>query len=293
MKLSKYTFSAALLVSLFITGCGTPYKDKGYKSEADYEFSNSANLSPIGVARFKAAGVSSGAEFNAAINEMRAKGYSNSSKVDDVLEYVRDRFEGAKVGISALDIKRNRDAEAAQLRAKKIEAEKLEAKKKADENAAKVAAEKAKKDALDRKLLESKSYVSARRQALLKEGVVQANLIDLMVDFKSLKGKKVFLVCNIYNVDSSTAFCRSDDEKHLIIIESPSINRSDYRTMLKECSERYYNQNHKWCQSMPIVATVAGSSTPRLINASVYELCKERRFNMLRPRTPFDECYVE
>ena len=293
MKLSKYTFFVALLVSLFITGCGSPYKDKGYISEADYEFANSAKLSPIGVARFKAAGVSSASEFNVAINEMRTKGYSNSNDVDDVLEYVRDRFEGAKVGISALDRKRKRDVEAAQLRAKKIEAEKLEAKNKADENAAKVAAEKARKDAYNRKLLESKSYVAARQQALLKEGVVNANLIDLIVDFKLFKGKKVFLVCNIYNVDSSTAFCRSSDEKHLITIESPSISRSDYRTMLENCSQSYYNQNHPWCQSMPIVATVTGSSVPRLMNASVYELCKERKYSIFSSVRRFDECHVE
>ncbi len=293
MKLSKYIFFTTLLGLLFVSGCGSPFKDKGFKSEADYEFAKSAELNPLGVDAFKAVGVLNASQFNAVKNEMHATGYSDSNYINAILTYAEDKFEGAKMGISALEMRKRRHEEAAQSKAKKIEAERLEAKKRADEKSAKDAADKAIKDAREQRILASKKYVNERRQALQKSGVVEANMIDLIVNFKSLKGRQVFLTCNIYAVDASSGFCRSLDEKQYIPIDSASINKSDYKNMLTNCSAHYYDQNHDWCRSMPIVATLAGSSTPRLTNVSLYNLCEKRRYSSKYFKYESDECYID
>jgi len=280
MNLSKSVFLALLAGLFLLTGCGSPFKDKGYKSEADYEFSNIANLSPIGVERFKNAGVSNGLQFKDAINEMRATGYSNSNDVDDILEYVRDRFEGAKSGVSALDRKRARVAEAARIKAAKLEADRVESKRKVDEQAAKDAAAKVKADIAERDLkrrrTESENYVRARREALRKAGVYDADVLNLIVNFQSYKGRKVFLKCWINNVGSYGGNCRSSDDKQSISIENTGIAKDDFKWLLENCRNQYYNENSSYCKSMPIVGTVEGSSVPRLTNVYFYDLCKKR-----------------
>jgi len=280
MQPTKSLFIALLSTLFFIVGCGSPYLEKGFKSEEDYDFAQSANLSPIGVDRFKSAGVSNPSAYQTAVSEMHTTGYSNSKDVDDVLEYVRDRSEGAKTGISALQRKNARIAEAARIKAEKLEAERLAAKRRADEQTAKEAAAKAEKAAAERELArkrtESENYVRAKRDALKKSGVYETDVINLIVNFQSYKGKKVLLKCWINNVGSFGGNCRSEDDKQYISIDNEGIDKEDFKWLLESCRNQYYNDNHWYCKSAPIVATVEGSSVPRLTNVYIYELCKKR-----------------
>jgi hypothetical protein len=280
MKLSKAAGFLLGSLLLVLAGCGSPYLEKGFESEADYEFAESANLSPVGVDRFKKAGVSNPSQYREAVNEMHVSGYSNSNEVDDVLEYARDRFEGTKTGVTALQRKNARIAEAARIKAAKLEAERLEAQRRADEKAAQDAAAKAKEEAEERevarKRLESEKYVRARWEALRKAGIYETDVLNLIVNFQSFKGKKVFLKCWINNMSSYGGNCRSSDDKQYVSIDNEGIDKEDFKWLLENCRNQYYNENSWYCRSAPVVATVDGSSVPRLTNVYFYELCKKR-----------------
>jgi hypothetical protein len=214
MKFKTFCYRTALVASLFLTACGSPYLEQGFKTEADYDFAKSANLSPIGVDRFKSAGVSNASQYKAAADEMRATGYSKSNEVDEVLNYAQDRFEGAKNGVSASQQKNARVSEAARIKAAKIAADRLEAKLQTDALEAKNAADKAAMAEYLRKRLESERYVVARRDALSKSGVTQTGVVDLIVDAKSYEGKKVFLDCIVHMMNASGGYCRSGDARN-------------------------------------------------------------------------------
>ena len=298
MQPIKTLFVASLTTLFFIVGCGTPYLERGFKSEADYVFAQSANLSPIGVERFKSAGVSDPSAYHAAVSEMHTTGYSTSNDVDDVLEYVRDRFEGAKTGTSALQRKNARIAEAARRKAEMLEAERLEAKRLADEKTAKEAKRAAELAAQEREIArkrtESKNYVLARKDALKKSGVYETDVLDLIVNYQSYKGKKVFLKCWINNFDSLGGHCRSKDDKQFISIENEGIDKNVYKWLLENCRNYYYKDNDWYCQSAPIVGTVEGSSIPRLTNVYIYELCKNRTlFSSSAWKPEFEGCSLE
>jgi hypothetical protein len=281
MKLSKLNFLALISVVFFIVGCGSPYLEKGFKSEEDYDFAKSANLSPIGVERFKNAGVSNPSQYQAAVSEMRATGYSNSNDVDDVLEYARDRFEGAKAGLTGLQRKNARIAEAARVKAAKLEAERLEAKRLSDERAAKAAIEKAEQEARakerERRSRESEKYVKARRDALKKADVYETDVLNLIVNAKSYEGKQVFLQCAINLVSSGGGNCWSADDKQRVSINDEGIDKETFKWMLQNCQNQYSKDNASYCQAAPVVGTVVGSSFPRLKNVYFYELCKKRK----------------
>jgi hypothetical protein len=211
---------------------------------------------------------------------MRATGYSNSNDVDDVLEYARDRFEGAKTGMTGLQRKNARIAEAARVKAAKLEAERLEAKRLSDERAAKAAAEKAEQEARakerDRRSRESEKYVKARRDALKKADVIETDVLDLIVNAKSYEGKQVFLRCVINLMDSYGGNCWSADDKQRISIDNEGIDKENFKWLLQSCRNQYSTDNAQYCKYASIVGTVAGSSVPRLKNVYFYELCKRR-----------------
>jgi len=293
-RLAKPIFFAVLSVSFFIVGCGSPYLEKGFKSEEDYDFAQSVNLSPRGVELFKSARVVDAEQYRAALNEMHITKYSNSDDANDVWRYVQDRVEGERLGLSATQQRDARNAEAAKKEAQRREAERLAAlqraegerraaQKRADEKAA-----AAKESA--RKRSESENYLEARLQGLEKQGVNEtADVVELIVNFKSYEGKKVFLPCSINLVDASGGFCWSDDGKQYITFNTEGINKRNFSWLLDNCPYKNSNQNHDKCQNVPIIGTgeVYGSKL-RLKNVYFYELCKKR----LDWQSVY-ECYVE
>ena len=299
-RLVKPIFLAALSVSFFIVGCGSPYLEKGFKSEEDYNFAQSVNLSPHGVDLFKSARVVNVEQYRAALNEMHITKYSNSDDANDVWRYVQDRFQGERSGLSAIQQRDARNAEAAKKEAQRREAERLAAaqraederraaKKRADEEAAAAAAKTAAKQESERKRSESEKYLEARLEGLEKQDVDVTDVFQLIVNFKSYEGKKLFLSCSINLVDANGGFCWSDDGKQYITFKSEGINKRNFSWLLKNCPYKNSDQNHDKCQNVPIIGTgeVYGSKL-RLKNVYFYELCTKR----LDWQSVYD-CYVE
>ena len=136
--------------------------------------------------------------------------------------------------------------------------------------------EKLEKEALIRKRLDSGKYVQARLDALKKEGVYQTDVVNLIVNFQSYKGRKVFLKCSINNFSALGGNCWAGDKSQNISISSEGLDKETFKWLLENCSERYFPDNHWYCQSAPIVGNVGGASLPRITNVYFYELCKER-----------------
>jgi hypothetical protein len=136
--------------------------------------------------------------------------------------------------------------------------------------------EKLEKEALKRKLLDSRKYVQARLDALKKEGIYQTDVVNLIVNLQSYKGRKVFLKCSINNFSALGGNCWAGDKSQNISISSEGLDKETFKWLLENCSERYFADNHWYCQSAPIVGNVGGASLPRITNIYFYELCKER-----------------
>jgi hypothetical protein len=164
--------------------------------------------------------------------------------------------------------------------AAKNEAERIEVKRRADEKAAQEAAQeaaaRAAKEALARKRMESEKWVRAKREGLKNSGIYETDVISLIANFESYKGKIVFLKCWINRVNPRGGDCRSGDDRQYISFENEGINKQDFKWLLQNCSNQFYRDNDWYCQSAPIVGTVGGTSEPRLKNVYVYELCKKR-----------------
>ncbi len=126
----KSPFLICLVLAL-LAGCGSPYREKGFKSEPDYELARAGGLSPRGVDLFKSVGVSTPEAFKEAAGEMKSSGYSSSSHPDAVYQYSKDRFDGRPSGRSALQQRTVRQEEERRAEQRKREQQQLEAQRKA------------------------------------------------------------------------------------------------------------------------------------------------------------------
>jgi hypothetical protein len=117
-----------------LAACTSLYLEKGFKSEADYDFAIAKNLSPIGVSRFAQYGIVNANSYNKAYEEMRAISYSSDTSPDTLLAYLKDKNDGATKRIGANDQKFARMEEERKL----AEAVAAEKEKKEKEAAAKM-----------------------------------------------------------------------------------------------------------------------------------------------------------
>ena len=275
MNFRTVCYRAALLVSVFLAACGSPYLEKGFKTEADYEFAESANLSPIGVDRFKSVGVSNATQFKSALGEMQVTGYSKSNDVDDVLQFARDRLEGATTGMSASKVRDVRVAEAARLKAEKLEAERLAAKRKADKEAAEKAAAAEKAQAAAAEKAKRERQATAERLAkLTKFAASDPSMLEVVVDFQAFKGKKVVLYCD--SITSFSAYggqCNSGNQN--ISIDKEGIDKDFFAAALLSCPNGSPNNNRSSCKGLEIIGLVDGYSVPSLKNVRPYSSCPE------------------
>lgn len=279
LKFKKFHL-IVIFSGFLLGGCGSPYLEKGYKSENDYDFavgvSKKSRITPVGVERFKNIGISSVTQFNEALNQMHTSGYSKSNDIDDVLEFARDRFEGAKTGISAADHKKVRLAEASRIKAEKEEAERREAQRLANEAAAKKRqeelAENARRQEYARKEAEAKKALLAKKEHLRRSNIYETDVISLIVDFKAYKGRRVYLKCWINLFSSYGGNCWSSNDTQSVAIDHVGMDKDLYKWLLLRCPNRFYNENNYKCRGMGVIATVGGSSVPRLENVVYYEL---------------------
>lgn len=119
------------LVFALLAGCGSPYREKGFKSEPDYELAKAGGLSPRGVELFKGVGVSTPEAFKEAAGEMKSSGYSTSNDPNVVYQYSKDRFDGRSAGRTALQQRAARQEEERRAEQRKREQQQLEAQRKA------------------------------------------------------------------------------------------------------------------------------------------------------------------
>lgn len=90
---------------LMLTACTSLYLEKGFKSEADYDFAIAKNLSPTGVSRFAQYGIVNANSYNKTYEEMRAISYSSDASPDTLLAYLKDKKDAAAKGIGVNDQK--------------------------------------------------------------------------------------------------------------------------------------------------------------------------------------------
>lgn len=101
---------------------------KGYPSLEKMELARQlvpdSTVTPKGLERLEAAGVSSVADFNAAFERMSKSKYASERNVDSVLAFLADEKEGKTAKLTALQVKEARDKKAAADRKAEEEADK-------------------------------------------------------------------------------------------------------------------------------------------------------------------------
>ena len=275
MSLKAVFHLITLLSFVFLASCGSPYLEKGFKTEADYEFAQSANLSPIGVDRFNSVGISNITQYKIALGEMQLSGYAKSNDVHDVLQFARDKVEGTKTGVTAVKVRDARAAEAVRLKVETAEAERLATKLKAEKEATEkvAAAEKAQLASAERSKREREA-TAERLAKLTRQGASDPSLVDVLVDFQSFKGKKILLYC-----DSITSFsgyggqCNSGNQ--YIFIDKEGIDKDFFAFALFSCPSGNPNNNLGSCKGIEIIGLVDGHSIPSLKNVRPYSSCPD------------------
>lgn len=176
------------------------------------------------------------------------------------------------------ELKSKKDAEEARrLAASKEEAAKREAaqllaKQQADKKAAEEAANKLALKTQERQRIERENYIQSRLAALKKADIHTTDVISLIVNLESLKGRKVYLQCAISSATASGAYCWSDNSAtQSVWIDVEGIDKQLFEYMLKKCLNRYEYAFY-YCGKVPITGTVVGSSPPRLKTVSIYNL---------------------
>lgn len=112
----------AFLCIFLFCNIGLAQERSDYESQADFNFAKEYNLPPQGVKFFKSFGISNSSEYENAFKEMISSGYaSKGADIKIFIQYIKDKAEGQKSSLSALDVK-NKRTEIEQ--AKKLEASK-------------------------------------------------------------------------------------------------------------------------------------------------------------------------
>ncbi len=155
------------LVFALLAGCGSPYREKGFQSEPDYELAKAGGLSPRGVELFKSVGVSTPEAYKEAAGEMKTSGYSSSNDANVVYQFSKDRFDGRAAGRTALQQRVARQEEERRAEQRKREQQQLEAQKKA-----------AQEEAERKKKQQEEAAREAQRQKNLQALVAEWDRLD-------------------------------------------------------------------------------------------------------------------
>jgi hypothetical protein len=101
----KLIFIVTIISTFMLAACTSLYLEKGFKTEADYEFAIAKNLSPAGVSRFAQYEIFNANSYTKTYEEMRAISYSSDSNPDTLLAYLKDKKEATAKGIGVNDQK--------------------------------------------------------------------------------------------------------------------------------------------------------------------------------------------
>lgn len=106
----------AVLTAILATGCVSNDVKEGYTSQEDYELAQQwGNVKPNqqGIDLLRSKGVTSKAQFDAVVSEMKASGYPSDHSmhaIEEVLYYLTDKQVSQNQGISFLDARKQRIA---------------------------------------------------------------------------------------------------------------------------------------------------------------------------------------
>ena len=111
-----------LVLAIGLMGCMPLYQQQGYANEADFNFSKTiGNSTPQRINGLKSYGITSRADFDKTLTEMKADNYSTETDWNTIFFYLKDRKDAKAAGIPILQ---QRDA---RIKAEKAAAEKAAA----------------------------------------------------------------------------------------------------------------------------------------------------------------------
>jgi hypothetical protein len=114
-------FILSLLIFL-LAGCAPLWKEKGYESEASFNFASSiGNAPPEKVIALESWGIKSKSDLDKLVKEYKASNYANDESYDTIFAYLRDRYYGEKIKLTPIEYKNKRIAEAALTDKERIE----------------------------------------------------------------------------------------------------------------------------------------------------------------------------
>lgn len=149
----KNHFAILSILTLCLSGCAVDWKAQGFEAEEQYKLADARALSPYGAKLFFEYGLTTIPLYDAAMNEMISSKYADKKDADLLVAYLKDKTDGVKDKLSAVEVKKIRDEA-------KVAAENLIKKQKA-EVAAKILN---KKWASSKELCKSGTYITFKTQ---------------------------------------------------------------------------------------------------------------------------------
>jgi hypothetical protein len=111
-----------LVLAIGLMGCMPLYQQQGYANEVDFNFAKTiSNATPQRINGLKSYGITSKADFDKTLTEMKADNYSNETDWNTIFFYLKDRKDSKAAGIPIL---KQRDA---RIKAEKDSADKAAA----------------------------------------------------------------------------------------------------------------------------------------------------------------------
>jgi hypothetical protein len=112
-----------------------------------------------------------------------------------------------------------------------------------------------------------------QKEAFLRsQGIRETTVIDLIVNYDTLRGRKVLVRCNLVGASSSGVTCddpRNDRQSVRLPLENMGWDFKQF--LLERCSRFVRNENSYRCSDVGIVGTVTGSASfPRIDGASIF-----------------------
>lgn len=159
------------------------------------------------------------------------------------------------------DLKEKQERDRKIAEEKKAEQAKKEKLKKDKKDAKRIAVENAQK----KWELEQEAKAQKLRDYLNKNNIQAVTSRDVVVNYRALSGKRVYLECDLSGAGRFSVDCNYRSNFRVSLIEK-SMDRTLYSFALSRCSDLFQN-TLGWCGRVKIVGTVDGSS-PGVLNGA-------------------------
>lgn len=105
----KKIFTILSILTFCLSGCAVDWAAQGFEAEDQYKLADARALSPYGAKLFFGYGLTTIPLYDAAMNEMISSKYADKKDSDLLAAYLKDKTEGGKDKLSALEVKKIRD----------------------------------------------------------------------------------------------------------------------------------------------------------------------------------------